>query len=89
MRGRCREFCCLLLEGKRCWHDQLSIAMARESLLEQDAILLLEFSWGVLSYREQPALIEYHDGNKVREYYPNFELVLEDGSPVHLEVKPT
>lgn len=63
--------------------------VAWESLLELDAILLLEFSWGVLSYREQPALIQYYDGDKVRDYYPDFELVLEDGSLLHLEVKPS
>lgn len=68
---------------------RMGCMVAWESLLELDAILLLEFSWGVLSYREQPALIQYHDGQKVRDYYPDFELVLDDGSLIHLEVKPT
>lgn len=68
---------------------RMGCMVAWESLLELDAILLLEFSWGVISYREQPALIQYHDGNKVRDYYPDFELVLDDGSLIHLEVKPT
>ncbi|WP_177187881.1 TnsA endonuclease N-terminal domain-containing protein [Formivibrio citricus] len=63
--------------------------VAWESLLEKDALLLLELSPGVVSYREQPTVIQYSDGIQVREYYPDFELVLADGSIVHLEVKPS
>ncbi len=63
--------------------------VAWESLLELDAIHLLEFSRGVLSYREQPVLIQYADGDLIRDYYPDFELVLFDGWTIHLEVKTT
>jgi hypothetical protein len=63
--------------------------VAWESLLECDAIHLLEFSGGVVSYQEQPTVIQYFDGHQMRDYYPDFELVLEDGSLVHLEVKPS
>lgn len=62
--------------------------IAWESLRERDTILLLEFSWGVLSYQEQPARIEYFDGQTIRDYYPDFEVILEGGSAIHLEVKP-
>ena len=58
-----------------------------ESALEGDAALLLESSWGVVSYQEQPALIRYWDGQQLRDYYPDFEVLLVDGSRFHLEVK--
>ncbi|OHC72439.1 MAG: hypothetical protein A3H93_05785 [Rhodocyclales bacterium RIFCSPLOWO2_02_FULL_63_24] len=61
--------------------------VAWESLLERDALYLFEFSPGVVSYREQPTLIQYSDGERIRDYYPDFELVLEDESRVHVEVK--
>lgn len=61
--------------------------VAWESLLELDAILLLEISQGVVSYQEQPALIQYAQGTEQREYYPDLEVILNDGSLLHLEVK--
>ena len=66
---------------------KLGRMVAWESLLERDAILLLEFSPGVLSYQEQPVLIKYSDGNCMRDYYPDFELELVNGKRVHVEVK--
>lgn len=33
-------------------------------------------------------MVHYADGLKMREYYPDFEVVLSCGSVVHLEVKP-
>lgn len=63
--------------------------VAWESLLELAAIHLLEFSRGVLSYREQPVLIQYADGEHIRDYYPDFEAVLFDGVAIHVEVKTT
>jgi len=61
--------------------------VAWESLLERDAILLLEVSPGVVSFQEQPALIKYFDGTSLCDYYPDFEVVLADGTVFHLEVK--
>lgn len=58
-----------------------------ESILEGDVSRLLEYSPGVVSYQEQPALIQYWDGEKMRDYFPDFEVVLWDGTRVHLEVK--
>ncbi len=58
-----------------------------ESILEGDVALLLEYSPGVVSYREQPALIQYWDGEQMRNYFPDFEAVLQDGSFVHIEAK--
>lgn len=66
---------------------KLGRMVAWESLLERDAILLLECSPGVAFYREQPTLIEYFDGEKLRQYYPDFEVTLEDGEVLHLEIK--
>lgn len=63
--------------------------VACESLLERDAALLLEVSPGVVSYQEQPAVIQYFDGKSLCDYYPDFEVVLADGSVFHLEVKTT
>jgi hypothetical protein len=62
--------------------------IAWESLLERDAILLLEFSQGVVSYRHQPTVIDYSDGEQMRKYYPDFEVVLDGGEVIHLEIKP-
>lgn len=67
--------------------QKLGRMVAWESLLERDAILLLECSSGVVSYREQPTLIEYFDGQQIRGYYPDFEVVLMDGGLLHVEVK--
>jgi len=58
-----------------------------ESILEGDVALLLEHSPGVVSYQEQPVKIQYWDGERMREYFPDFEAILLDGSQVHLEVK--
>lgn len=58
-----------------------------ESFVERDAILLLEISSGVVSYKAQPTVIYYFDGSKFRKYYPDFEVVLSDGSMFHLEIK--
>lgn len=66
---------------------KLGRTVAAESIPECDAILLLEFSPGVLSYREQPALIQYWDGDTIRKYYPDFEVVLVTGELIHLEIK--
>lgn len=66
---------------------KLGRMVAWESLLERDAILLLEFSSGVLSYQEQPALVQYADGTRIRDYYPDFELELANGKRIHIEVK--
>jgi hypothetical protein len=63
--------------------------VAWESLLERDAILLIEFSPGVLSYQEQPTLVQYADGTRIRDYYPDFELELINGKRIHVEVKST
>lgn len=63
--------------------------VAWESLLERDAILLLEVSPGVVSFQEQPTVIQYFDGQDLCDYYPDFEVVLADGALFHLEVKTT
>ena len=59
-----------------------------ESLLERDAILLFEFSSGVVIYREQPELIQYEFEGVIHRYYPDFEVVLKSGEIIHFEVKP-
>lgn len=66
---------------------KLDRMVAWESLVERDVILLLEFSPGVLSYQEQPTLVQYHDGQDIRAYYPDFEVVFLDGKAIHVEVK--
>lgn len=58
-----------------------------ESILEGNVALLLEHSPGVVTYREQPTRIQYWDGEQMRDYFPDFEAVLLDGTCVHLEVK--
>lgn len=66
---------------------KLGRMVAWESLTERDVILLLEFSPGVLSYQEQPTLVQYHDGHDMRSYYPDFEVIFIDGRAIHVEVK--
>lgn len=63
--------------------------VAFESLLELAVILLLEFSRAVVSYREQPELVFYGNGDSVKKYYPDFEVTLTSGAKVHVEVKPS
>lgn len=59
-----------------------------ESLLERDAIYLFEHSQGVKAYQEQPELIMYEYEGRMRKYYPDFEVVLNSGKVLHIEVKP-
>lgn len=66
---------------------KLGRMVAGESITELDAMLVLEFSPGVLSYREQPILVRYRDGDFVRDYYPDFEVVFTTGEVMHLEIK--
>ncbi|GAB1394766.1 hypothetical protein MASR1M60_29300 [Rhodocyclaceae bacterium] len=66
---------------------KLGRMVACESLLEGDLVILLELSPEVLSYQEQPARIQYWDGIQMRDYFPDFEVVLMDGTRIHLEVK--
>lgn len=67
--------------------QKLGRMVAWESLHERDAILLLEFCREVVSYQEQPTVIQYFDGHQMREYYPDFEVLLEDQRRIHLEIK--
>jgi TnsA endonuclease N terminal len=60
-----------------------------ESPLERDAVFLFEASHHVLRYREQPTVIHYPDGAKLRRYTPDFELVLDTGEILYIEVKHT
>ena len=59
-----------------------------ESLLEQDAIYHFEFCTQVVSYQEQPEMIEFWVEGKRHVYFPDFELVLRNGEIIHVEVKP-
>lgn len=60
-----------------------------EGLLELDAIYLFEASPRIVRYREQPPTICYPDGHRLRRYTPDFELVLQTGELIWVEVKPT
>lgn len=59
-----------------------------ESIPESKVALLFEYSRGVKSYREQPALILYPDGDRIRRYYPDFEVITANDVVIHIEVKP-
>ncbi len=58
-----------------------------EGLLELDAIYLFETSPRVVRYREQIPTIHYADGARLRRYTPDFELVLDSGEIITVEVK--
>lgn len=59
-----------------------------ESQLERDAVLLFEFSPGILAYREQPIRIHYSLDGKTRRYTPDFEVTLHTSDVHFIEVKP-
>ncbi|KVW81589.1 hypothetical protein WL00_29265 [Burkholderia cepacia] len=49
-----------------------------------------EFSPDVVRYREQPTEVTYRDRNdRVRKYFPDFELTMRNGASVHVEIKPS
>lgn len=60
-----------------------------EGLLELDAAYLFEAHPRVVRYREQPAPFLFPDGERVRRYTPDFELTLDNGQAIWVEVKPT
>lgn len=59
-----------------------------EGLLELDAAYLFETCPQIVRYREQAELVRYADGAKLRKYTPDFELELDTGALVLIEVKP-
>lgn len=60
-----------------------------ESLLEKEAIQYFEQNMEVISFQEQPELFHYYDqSGQQREYYPDFQLTLESGHKLYVEVKP-
>ncbi|MCG8996080.1 TnsA endonuclease N-terminal domain-containing protein [Laribacter hongkongensis] len=62
--------------------------VAFESLLERDALILLDLSPSVTHIKEQPFTLHYPDGERIRRYTPDFALELIDDSVLILEVKP-
>jgi hypothetical protein len=60
-----------------------------ESILERDAIRIFENANEVIEYREQPTIVYYYIEGVHKKYYPDFELVLDSGQIVHIEVKPS
>ena len=60
-----------------------------EGLLELDAIYLFETSPRIVRYREQMPVIRYADGARLRRYTPDFEVILDTGETITVEVKAT
>lgn len=67
---------------------KLNRMVAWESLLEKDALLLMELSPGVLSYQEQPEEISYWDGQAMCGYVPDLRVNLCNEASLLVEVKP-
>ncbi|QSO54070.1 TnsA endonuclease N-terminal domain-containing protein [Alicyclobacillus curvatus] len=59
-----------------------------ESLLELDLVKLIEFDTRVVHFEHQPLRLNYEYRGKLREYTPDFKVVLNDGTTVMVEVKP-
>ena len=59
-----------------------------ESTYERNWILIVEYCYWVSIYREQPEKIKFWIGDVQVTYFPDFELILEDGQVVYVEVKP-
>lgn len=68
---------------------KLNRSVQFESILERDAIRLFEFSKFVIKYKEQPTIIFYYLDEIPKKYYPDFEIVLIDGTVIHVEIKPS
>ncbi len=60
-----------------------------ESSLEGEAAFLFEASHRVICFGDQPPTIYYPDGAKLRRYTPDFELELDTGEVLTIEVKHT
>lgn len=54
----------------------------------RDAITLFEAHHRVAQYREQPITLQYPDGSRLRRYTPDFEVILETGEALLVEIKP-
>ncbi|POA96898.1 hypothetical protein C2134_20350 [Chromobacterium sinusclupearum] len=63
--------------------------VAWESLLERDALLLLELSPGVVAYQEQPEKLAYWDGDAMRAHIPDLWASLHDERTLFIEIKPS
>ncbi len=63
--------------------------IAWESLLERDAILLLEYSPAVIRYAEQPARVNFLHEGEIRLYIPDFAAEISNIGNIHVEVKPS
>jgi hypothetical protein len=59
-----------------------------EELLELDFMHLLEAAPAVAAYRQQPVDIRYPDGDRLRTYTPDIEVLLTSGEALYVEVKP-
>jgi len=60
-----------------------------ESLLEFDALFLMEFARGIRRFEEQPVTVEYWLGGRKRTYTPDFGVEWGDGRRWLLEIKPS
>lgn len=59
-----------------------------ESTLERDLIYLLDFVAQVVSFEEQPLVVEYEHQGKTLSYTPDFQVVFASGRMALLECKP-
>jgi hypothetical protein len=59
-----------------------------EELLELDLMHLMEAAPAVAAYRQQPIDLQYPDGDVLRTYTPDLEVLLTSGEALYIEVKP-
>ena len=59
-----------------------------ESTLERDLIYLLDFVPQVVSFEEQPLVVEYEHEGKALSYTPDFQVIFASGQMALLECKP-
>lgn len=60
-----------------------------ESLLEFDALFLMEFARGIQRFEEQPVTVEYSLSGRKRKYTPDFSAEWADGQRWFVEIKPS
>ncbi|WP_419906028.1 TnsA endonuclease N-terminal domain-containing protein [Hoeflea sp.] len=62
--------------------------MPYESLLERDALIVLDVDPAVVDFSAQPKTFVWTEGRRKRQYTPDLMVVLDDGQIVYRQVKP-
>ncbi len=72
------------------WYQSLKAGQRfpYESLLERDAMLVLDTDVAVAKFAAQPDTFSWDDGGRQRQYTPDLHVTMLDGRAVYRQVKP-